>query len=83
MSVRVAFKVSLWAPCRNPVQSGVSFRVSGTSFETFGKVVNFLCFLTFWDFLGVWVFSHTPKSKLDQMLLDPELLNPKPQTPKP
>ena len=34
----------------------------------------------FWDSLGGLEFFHVPKSKLDQIPLDPELLNPKPET---
>ena len=38
-----------------------------------------LCiFLMFWDSPGGRVFFQVPNSKLDSILLDPELLNPKP-----
>ena len=43
-------------------------------------MINFVCFLMFSESLGSWVLVHVPKSKLDQILLGPEMLIHKPYT---
>ena len=64
VSVRVSFKVSLRVPCRIPFRVP-SFKVLDFVLGLGKKIIDFICFLMFWDSLGGWVYFHVPKSKLD------------------